>query len=301
MEHLLLTRFQGALIGGNIIYINPAQIAPNQLMIDVAPVLMSGITRLTDPGRFDPQAWAKNTFIDIPSPDRLIVAMLPLMLFFHDDRTKLREILIDVSHAWQLDWETCSSAIAIGYIISRSLTESFNPSTIILQLLDEMSNLHPLLFQQLSTILGTVVPFSLGRGFANIERLPVSSGRLLPAQREHQLSSQSGSLHQIAQRLALTSHPIITPTVLAIYCLLSTPEDFGIATRRAYQLEDRSGFTCALTGMLAGAQNTLTGMPINGNLATQTRAQWLLAAENLLSAWAGVYHKHSFSSATALL
>ena len=260
MEHLLLHRFQGALIGGNIIYINSYQLTPNRLIIDAAPALISGIDYLSGRDRFESQAWAKHVEIDIASPDRSMMAMLPLMLFFHDDRIKLREILIDVSHAWQLDWETCSSAIAIGYIISRSLTESFNPQTIISQLLDEMNNLHPTLFQSLSTIA--------------------------------ELLEQSSSLYQITQRLT-TTHPIITPTILAIYCALSTPADFSLSTRRAYHTKNRSPLTCALTGMLSGAQNSTTGIPLNGDLATQDRAQWLLAAEKLLNAWAGVYHDYS--------
>ncbi|WP_310428210.1 ADP-ribosylglycohydrolase family protein [Chamaesiphon sp. VAR_48_metabat_135_sub] len=269
MKHLLLTRFQGALIGANTIYITPHQINPNQLIMETSPALIDGMTSLIRSGRVEPQDWEQNIFIDTPSPERAIVAMLPLMLFFHDDRVKLRETLITVSHSWQLDWETCSSAVAIGYIISRSLTESFNPRTIISQLLDEMLNLHPLLFQELSTI-----------------------DRLL---------AQSSSLHQVTQRLTTTPHPIIASTVLAIYCLLSTPEDFSLATRRAYQIEDRSQLTCALTGILAGAQNSLTGIPLNGYIATQEREQWLLAAESLLTSWAGVYHEHSASQSIALL
>jgi hypothetical protein len=275
MNHLLLNRFQGALIGGNIIYISPYQITPNRLIVDITPVLASGITSLINHDRFVAQDWAKDINVDISTPDQFskgeasakadatrtptMVAMLPLMLFFHDDRVKLREILIEVSHSWQLDWATCSSAIAIGYIISRSLTESFNPQTIIPQLLDEMNNLHPLLFQSLCTIA--------------------------------ELLEQPSSLHQITQRLT-TTHPIITPTILAIYCVLSTPADFSLATRRAYHTKNRSPLTCALTGILSGAQNSLTGIPLNGYLATQDRAQWLSAAENLLNAWAGVYHEY---------
>jgi hypothetical protein len=263
MNHLLLNRFQGALIGGNTIYISSYQITPNRLIIDTSPALMSGITSLIYRDRFVAQAWATNITIDIATPDRSVVAMLPLMLFFHDDRIKLREILIEVSHSWQLDWETCSSAIAIGYIISRSLTESFNAQTIIPQLLDEMNNLHPLLFQSLSMIAA--------------------------------LLEQPSSLHQVTQQLT-TTHPIIAPTVLAIYCFLSTPEDFGLSTRRAYHTKNRSPLTCALTGILSGAQNSLAGIPLNGYLATQDRAQWLSAAENLLNAWAGVYHEYSSQS-----
>ena len=262
MKHLLLTRFQGALIGGNIIYLDRHQIAPNQLIIDTTPALERGINSLIDRGKFDPQDWSQQMFPEPAKPHQAIVKMLPLMLFFHDDRIKLRETLINVSHGWQLDWETCSSAVAIGYIISRSLTESFDSRTIITQLLDEMTNLHPLIFQELSTI--------------------------------ERLLDRSSSLHRVAQRLATTAHPIIIPTLQAIYCFLSTPEDFSLATRRADRLDDRSQLTQALTGILAGAYNSLTEIPLNGYIATQERVQWLSLAQNLLSVWAGIDLHHGF-------
>jgi ADP-ribosylglycohydrolase len=256
MKHLLSTRFQGALIGGNLIYLNPYQIAPNRLMQDAELALTNGINSLIEHGKFVERDWAQNIFVDRPTAERAIIAMLPLMLFFHDDRVKLRELLINVSHSWELDWETCSSAVAIGYIISRSLTESFDAGTIVAQLLDEAINLHPLLFQSLSTI-------------------------------DRQLS-QSDSLHQVTHRSIPISHPIVSATVFAIYCLLSAPEDLSLALRLADRIDDPTQLICALTGILAGAQNSSVGIPLNGYLATQDRSQWLLAADNLLATWAGV-------------
>jgi hypothetical protein len=259
MKHLLLNRLQGALIGANTIYVTDRQLIPNQLVIDTTPALMGGIASLIRCGRFDPQDWSQSTFTTPNDPRQAIVAMLPLMLFFHDDRVKLREILINVSHSWQLDWETCSSTVAIGYILSRSLTESLTARDVIPQLLDEMTNLNPLLFQELETI-----------------------DRWL---------DQSSSLHQVTQKLTAIAHPMIAATVLAIYCFLSTPEDFSLAMLRAHHTKYESQLTCALTGILAGVYNSLTGIPLNGLLANQNREQLMLAAEGFLSAWAGVYHQ----------
>jgi ADP-ribosylglycohydrolase len=257
MQHLLLNRFQGALIGGNIIYLTAQQIAPNQLEIDTAPILKAGIASSIRCRGFDEQDWLANTSSATNHPDRAIVAMLPLILFFHDDRAKLREVILNVSRSWQLDWETCSCAVAIGCIIARSLSESFSPTAIIPQVLDEMTNLHPLLFQQLSTL-----------------------DRLL---------EQPSSLAQTTQKFLTTEHPTISKTIMAIYCFLSTPEDFSLAILRARQVEDKSQLICTLTGIFAGAHNSSTSIPLNGLLATQEREQWLTAAENLLSLWAGVY------------
>ncbi len=257
MQHLLLTRFQGALIGGNIVYLTPQQIAPNQLAIDTAPSLKAGIASLMRCGGFNEQDWLASTSSVATYPDRAIVAMLPIMLFFHDDRVKLREVILNIGRNWQLDWETCSCAVVIGCIVARSIAESFSPSAIITQVLDETINLHPLLFQQLSAL-----------------------DRLL---------EQSSSLAQTAQRFLATEHPMIAETVMAIYCFLSTPEDFSLAILRARQVGSKSQLICALTGIFAGTHNSVTSIPLNGLLATQEREQWLIAAQNLLNLWAGVY------------
>jgi ADP-ribosylglycohydrolase len=261
VKHSLLTRFQGALLGGNTIYLNPQQITPNQLFGAATPALLGGINSTIRCGGFDLQDWLASTVQLQQVADRnsaAIVTMLPLMLFFHDDRDKLREVLINVSHGWELDWETCSSAVAISYIISRSIVEDLAPKLIVPQLLDGTINLHPLLFQQLNEI--------------------------------DRLIDQSASLLNVTQRLAAESHPVITPTVLAIYCFLTTPEDFSIAMLRAHYTPDLTQFICAIVGILSGTHNSLTGIPLNGYIATQDREQWLITAENLLNLWAGVYN-----------
>jgi ADP-ribosylglycohydrolase len=269
MQHLLLTRFQGALIGAQTIYLTTHQLAPNQLTIETAPALVGGIGSLIRCGRFDLQDWLQSTFPTTEDPRRAIVAMLPLMLFFHDDRVKLREVIVTASHSWQLDWETCSSAVVLGYIISRSLKESLIPRTLIAQMLEETSNLHPLLFQELTTI-----------------------DRLLDS---------SSSLHRVVQKLTANAHPIITPTVLAIYCFLATAEDFSVSMLRARRADYDVRFTCALTGILTGTHNSLTGIPLNGTIATQSPEQWLSGAQALLATWAGIEIERHSTAPTHLL
>jgi ADP-ribosylglycohydrolase len=267
MKHLLIARFQGTLIGGNTIYINPQQIAPNQLSIDATPAIMAGIDSLIRCGGFDEADWISSTSKAMQShyKDRnslAILAMTPLILFFHDDRVKLREIIISVSQCLHLEWETCSSAIAIGYIISRSITETFTPRSILAELAAEMTNLHPSLLQQL-----TIIEWALNR---------------------------PTSLSQVSKQLTPDIHPTISATAIAIYCFFSTPEDFNLSILRSYHSDADNQLTCAIAGILSGAYNSLTGIPINGDIATQKRAQWMEAAENLLNLWAG------FSSASKL-
>jgi hypothetical protein len=260
MKHLLLSRFQGTLIGGNTIYINPQQIAPNQLSIDATPAIMAGIDSLIRCGGFDEADWISSTSRAMQSHYQernsiAILAMTPLMLFFHDDRVKLREIIISVSQGLHLEWETCSSAIAIGYIISRSITETFTPRSILAELAIEMTNLHPSLLQQL-----TIIEWALNR---------------------------PTSLSQVSKQLTPDIHPTISATAIAIYCFFSTLEDFNLSILRAYHSDADNRLTCAISGILSGAYNSLTGIPINGDIATQGRARWMEAAENILNLWAG--------------
>jgi hypothetical protein len=270
MKHLLLARFQGTLIGGNTIYINPQQIAPNQLSIDATPAIMAGIDSLIGCGGFDEADWISRTSGVMQSHYKernsiAILTMTPLILFFHDDRVKMREIIISVSQSLHLDWETCSSAIAIGYIVSRSMTETFTPRSILAELAVEMTNLHPSLLQQL-----TIIEWALNR---------------------------PTSIHQLKQQLTPDIHHSILATAIAIYCFFSTPEEFGLTILRAYHSDADNRLTCAIAGILAGAYNSLTGIPLNGDMATQGRARWMKAAENLLNGWAGFSNKNKSGGA----
>jgi hypothetical protein len=265
MKHLLLARFQGTLIGGNTIYINPQQIAPNQLSIDATPAIMAGIDSLIRCSDFDEGDWISSTSRGMQAHYKernsiAILTMTPLMLFFHADRVKLREIIISVSQGLHLDWETCSSAIAIGYIVSRSMTETFTPRTILAELAAEMNNLHPSLLQQLNIIEWAV--------------------------------NRPTSIQQLKQQLTPETHHSILATAIAIYCFFSTLEDFNLSILRAYHSDADNRLTCAVTGILSGAYNSLTGIPINGDIATQGRAWWMEAAENLLNLWAGFSGKN---------
>jgi hypothetical protein len=260
MKHLLLARFQGTLIGGNTIYINPQQIAPNQLSMDATPAIMAGIDSLIRCNGFDEADWVSSTSRAMQSHYKernslAILAMTPLILFFHDDRVKLREIIISVSQGLHLDWEICSSAIAIGYIVSRSITETFASRKVLTELALEMTNLHPSLLQQL-----TIIEWALNR---------------------------PTSLSQFSKQLTSDIHPTISATAIAIYSFFSTPEEFSLTILRAYHSDSDNRLTCAISGILSGAYNSLSGIPINGDIATQKRARWMEAAENLLNLWSG--------------
>ncbi|MFM2302676.1 MAG: hypothetical protein RLZZ135_79, partial [Cyanobacteriota bacterium] len=73
MKHLLINRFQGALIGINTMYITDRQPSPNQMAIDAHPALIEGIDSLISRGRFDLQDWSDRNFVITKDPAQAIV------------------------------------------------------------------------------------------------------------------------------------------------------------------------------------------------------------------------------------
>lgn len=104
-----------------------------------------------------------------------------------------------------------------------------------------------------------------------------------------------------------TSFPSPTalePVSVALYGFLSTPEDFRLSLLRVAQLEYCPQITCALTGMLSGAANGLSGLPLSWQRSLQAGYRqpnalsqvWGLdvptlveLADQLLQVWSGVY------------
>jgi hypothetical protein len=257
MKHLLLARFQGALLGGNSIYLNPHQTQPNPLVTENLPALLGGIDSLIRCQGFNREDWLQSSYPSIAQPTQAIVTMLPLMLFFHDDRGRLAEVVTELGESWQLDRVTITGTLAIGYLLAAAITENLQPNQIIPELSTALPEIDPLVSEQLS---------------------------IIPA-----LLDRYASLHQVRAVFTPIAHPIATPIALASYCFLSAPEDFNLAVRRAHHINYQNHLTCALTGILAGAHNSFTGMPIGAYLATQGREQILPRSAKLLAVWSGSY------------
>jgi hypothetical protein len=269
MKHLLLARFQGALLGGNTIYVNPHQMKPNQLMAQNLTTLYGGIESLIRCEGFSREDWLQSTVSTIEQPPQAMVTTLPLMLFFHDDRAQLADVLTQVHESWELDEITSSAILAIGYLLSQAITENLDPTTIIPEILAALVKPHPIVSEQLTTA--------------------------------HDLLDRYASLHQVRSAFKPPAHPMAIAIALASYCFLSMPEDFSLAIRLANQIKYQNQLICALTGILAGAHNSFTGIPLRVCLATQGREQLLRLSERLLAVWSGVYqseHSHPLQIST---
>lgn len=203
----------------------------------------------------------------VPSMSESAVAMLPIALFFHEDEIKLRQQLLTCQNLWEHQSETSEGVLAIAYAISLALTEQLNCATLIARIQLYLGTSQTPLLRQLEQ-----VQMLLEKG-AGLETT------LTQLRREAQIRGESlGRAY--------------TSIALAFYCFLSTPEDFRLAVSRAARIGYQPQITTALTGALAGAYNSIIGIPVNWRLTANrinNGNQRLQLANRLLEAWAGVY------------
>lgn len=87
---------------------------------------------------------------------------------------------------------------------------------------------------------------------------------------------------------------------MALYCFLSTPEDFRLSVLRADRLGRYSKTIATLTGALSGAYNSTAGIPATWQISLERSnlaQKWQIASSynmlrltnTLMAVWSGVY------------
>ncbi|WP_019504501.1 ADP-ribosylglycohydrolase family protein [Pleurocapsa sp. PCC 7319] len=101
------------------------------------------------------------------------------------------------------------------------------------------------------------------------------------------------SLNKLQQELSNRSDLRQTSIALGVYCFASTPKDFMLSVKRAAKLSNNMSLPItALTGVLSGAYNGLTGIPLRWHQfgsQNPTYRQNELIAQKLLETWLGIY------------
>ncbi|WP_421655248.1 ADP-ribosylglycohydrolase family protein [Leptothermofonsia sp. ETS-13] len=210
----------------------------------------------------------------------LAIATLPVALFFHDNEFKRRQALEEVASQFKAKPGAWQEAWAFTGAIAAALKEQLSPRHLIPQIVtqlqsDEFSRedtLHDFIskLEQTQTLL--------------------QEGRDLGAARVSLLSSQ---------QVGSSSEMIC----LALYCSLSTPEDFRLALIRAAR-SGNAPQVCGLTGALMGAYNSWVGIPLVWRMADAhyssqqvggvSGAKIEQLATRLLAVWSGVYNSVDF-------
>ncbi|WP_016951056.1 ADP-ribosylglycohydrolase family protein [Anabaena sp. PCC 7108] len=276
MRYSLVNRvrgiFLGAFLGENLARQNPG---------NLGNVAILGSKSLIAAGRLDLDDWLRlyqQASVEVETTEtawgKIILATLPVAIFFHEDDIKLKQNLQQVLQIWQIEPIIQDAALVIGYAIAQSLTEKLHPRTLIPQTISFLGK----------------TPTSLPQNLFTVNSLLQQGAGLEQARTE--LSKQEELSNNIA---------------LAFYCFLSTLEDFRLAVLRATDQNNhrmpniwslKSQTISAITGALSGAYNSTTGIPVNWQVSfSVTKPAWgmgsfaqiLELADALVGVWSGLY------------
>ncbi len=215
----------------------------------------------------------------------LAIATLPVALFFHDDLLLQQQHLRQTVQTWggtasMADWVT-----VFGYAIAQALKEHLEPSQFLAHLLSYWNSADP--------------------------DLQPRSPQMQPSLEVlHSLVDQGASARTAILALDKQLPQEEKTIALALYCFLSTPDSWHLSVRHAARLFPDHPALCALTGCLAGAYNSSSGLPLAWKVASlQTSAtssspppiqiQGRELATRLFATWSGMFDaSHRLASHT---
>jgi ADP-ribosylglycohydrolase len=286
MRYSLVSRFRGTLLGALIGQRLASQEFQNSCDIDRIAVL--GTESLITLGKLDLDDWRKpqqqasaNLALTHRTSLKVILATLPVALFFHEHPQKLRQNLLHVLKIWEDDSVVRDGTLAVGYAIAQILTEKLHPRTLIPEMIAFIGETSTSLPQQLTKV--------------------------------HTLLDQGASLERAQAELS-KPEKLTNGIAMAFYCFLSTLEDYRLAVLRANQHRDiwqqdhwrlHLHSISAITGALSGAYNSIAGIPLGwqilysqADLATWGLSNFALMvelADALVAVWSGLYN-HALDS-----
>ena len=277
MRYSVLSRFQGTLLGANIGYgIGNGVISLSGPGLEVRArpgedeYLVASGNSLIQKGGFDSSSWFEAVAsvsqrsegiasTAILGSDRLM-AVLPVLLFYHEQLEFLRTNLYQISEHWSIPLAERDGLLALGYAIAASLTERLNRHSLI------------------------------GETIAYLQESP--SPLIIQLAIVETLLAEGASLERVREQLVRTEATDSLPFALGFYCVLSTLEDFRLSISRAKRTGSQSAVTTVITGILSGAYNSIPGIPWTWQLGPLPTEQMFHLGDRLLATWSGVYDVH---------
>ncbi|GBE93959.1 ADP-ribosylglycohydrolase family protein [Nostoc cycadae] len=278
MRYSLFSRFRGTLLGA-LLGANLAKSGEQtpQAFSEIGKLMVLGTESLIALGKLDLDDWKQRQQKELPNLNlsksiisEIILATLPVALFFHDNPLKLRSQLLYTYQLWGNDPVVRDGILAVGYAIALSLTEKLNPQTLITQIISFVGET-PTLFPK----------------------------KLLQV---NDLLTNHAGLEKVKAELS-TEDKTSTAIAIAFYCFLSTIEDFRLTVLRANHNSLRilpAPIIGAIAGSLSGAYNSTAGIPPQWgvlHLSTDNSTgilvnypQMLELTDALLAVWSGVYN-----------
>ncbi|MBD2295025.1 ADP-ribosylglycohydrolase family protein [Anabaena sphaerica FACHB-251] len=276
MRYSLVNRVRGTFLGALL-----GESLTTQNACNLGEIAVLGSESLIILGRLDVDDWLKRcqkASVDLESSNtawaKIILAALPVAIFFHEDPIKLKYNLLQVLHIWNPQPVVTDAALIMGYAIAKSLTEKLDPLTLISQTISFLGETETLLPQKLLKV--------------------------------NTLLEQGAGLEQARTEFS-RQEKISNNIALAFYCFLSTLEDFRLTVLRATDNSGRQDYwylgsqsTVAFTGALSGAYNSTLGIPVNWQILLSSGdqpvwgmssfSQMLKLADALVAVWSGAYN-----------
>ncbi|MEH2324087.1 MAG: ADP-ribosylglycohydrolase family protein [Nostoc sp.] len=281
MRYSPISRFKGTLLGALLGESLATGDIQSQSYQDLGRMAVLGTQSLIALGRLDLDDWIarqQQESLHLAAVDdisiKIIIATLPIALFFHENPIKLRQNLLHVLKIWEDDPIVRDGTLAVGYAIALALTEKLNPLTLIPQTISFLEE----------------TPTSIPKKLLTVQSLLEQGAGLSRAQAEF------AKEEQVSNTIAM-----------AFYCFLSTLEDFRLAVLRANYngnfMEDSTPLslqaTGVITGALSGAYNGIGGIPVNWQVLLLQRnsprwgltsfSQMLKLIDAFVAVWSGVY------------
>ncbi|MEH2075262.1 MAG: ADP-ribosylglycohydrolase family protein [Nostoc sp.] len=277
-----ISRFRGTFVGAFLGVSLASGGMQSQSYLDLGRMAILGTESLIALGKLDLDDWIarqqQESLHLIATDDisiKIIIAILPVALFFHENPIKLRQNLLLVLKIWEDDPVVRDGTLAIAYAISLALTEKLNPLTLIPQTISFLGE----------------TPTSIPK-------------KLLAV---HNLLEQGAGLSR-AQAEFAKEEKLSNTIAMAFYCFLSTLEDFRLAVLQANRNSNpkvkevtslSSQATSAITGALSGAYNGIGGIPVNWQVSLLQRnspvwgltsfSEMLQLIDAFVAVWSGVY------------
>ncbi|MEO1762497.1 MAG: ADP-ribosylglycohydrolase family protein [Cyanobacteria bacterium J06629_18] len=215
--------------------------------------------------KFQRQNWDLDVADDLMLLN-LILATLPIALFFHENHLKLRENLLlaiqDFNNPLIRD-----GVLSVCYLIAQSLNEKINPNTLVSE-----------------------ITYFIGETTTEVPK---------KIQQVNNLIAENAGYFEL-QNCLDKENSISNIVAVAFYCFVSSKEDFRLTCLRAIKNQRNSKVCGAIAGAISGAYNGMTGIPITWHLGLDEAklAQWELTsfsqvvklADALMTLWSGAYY-----------
>jgi len=265
MRYSLASHFRGTFVGICLGETIPLNNGGKQIKeVSHCQLTTLGAMSLMEQGKLDLNYWQTLPRDNFTNSYRLLLATLPVALFFHDNCIKLRRNLLDLLQVWQVEAIWRDITLAFAYAIAQSVTEKLHPSTVnirIVSFIGDTSTGLPEKLLKLNYLLEQKA------GLARVK-------------------TELGEIESASSMIAM-----------AFYCCLSTLENFSLTIRRSHQT---SLFSIPiLVAVLSGAYNSTLGIPASWQSQLSSPRlpqrqvseflQMLKLADVLLAHWSGLY------------